>query len=72
MAIERYTTEERRLPLTRERVLRAAIDLADSGGIEALSMRRLGQELDVEAMALYRHVREIGRASCRERVLPTV
>jgi AcrR family transcriptional regulator len=58
VAIEQDTTEERRAPLTRERVLRAAIDLADSGGIEALSMRRLGQELDVEAMALYRHVRD--------------
>jgi AcrR family transcriptional regulator len=58
VAIEADTTEERRVPLTRERVLRAAIDLADSGGIEALSMRRLGQELDVEAMALYRHVRD--------------
>jgi len=58
VAIEQDTTEERRLPLTRERVLRAAIDLADRGGIEALSMRRLGQELDVEAMALYRHVRD--------------
>jgi AcrR family transcriptional regulator len=43
--------------LSRERVLQAAVDLADRGGIEAVSMRRLGQELDVEAMALYRHVR---------------
>ena len=48
---------ERRAPLTKERVLRAAVDLADREGIEALSMRRLGQELGVEAMALYRHVR---------------
>ncbi|MFL5727641.1 MAG: TetR/AcrR family transcriptional regulator [Chloroflexota bacterium] len=46
-----------RSPLTRERVLRAAVALADEGGIEAVSMRRLGQELGVEAMALYRHVR---------------
>jgi AcrR family transcriptional regulator len=38
-------------------VLRAAIDLADRGGVEALSMRKLGQELGVDAMALYRHVR---------------
>lgn len=38
-------------------MLRAAVDLADRGGIEALSMRRLGQELGVDAMALYRHVR---------------
>jgi AcrR family transcriptional regulator len=49
-------TAERRTPLTRERVLRTAIDLADAGGIEALSMRKLGQELGVDAMALYRHI----------------
>jgi AcrR family transcriptional regulator len=45
-----------RIPLSRERVLRAAVDIADRGGIEALSMRKLGQELGVDAMALYRHV----------------
>ena len=45
-----------RVPLTRERVLDAAIKLADEGGIEALSMRKLGQELGVEAMSLYNHV----------------
>jgi AcrR family transcriptional regulator len=45
-----------RTPLSRERVLRAAIALADRGGIEALSMRKLGQELGVEAMSLYNHV----------------
>ena len=43
-------------PLTRERVLHAALELADRGGLEALTMRRLGQELDVEAMSLYNHV----------------
>jgi AcrR family transcriptional regulator len=37
-------------------VLRAAIGLADTGGIEALSMRRLAKELGVEAMSLYNHV----------------
>ncbi len=37
-------------------MLRAAIALADAGGIEALSMRRLAQELGVEAMSLYNHV----------------
>jgi AcrR family transcriptional regulator len=46
----------RRLPLTPERVLAAATELADRGGIEALSMRKLGQALGVEAMALYYHV----------------
>lgn len=46
----------RRAPLTRERVLRAALHLADEEGLEALSMRRLAQELGVEAMSLYNHV----------------
>jgi AcrR family transcriptional regulator len=46
----------RRAPLTRERVLRAAIRLADRGGLEAVSMRKLGQLLRVEAMSLYKHV----------------
>ncbi len=45
-----------RTPLSKERVLRAAIELADSEGIEALSMRRLAKELGVEAMSLYNHV----------------
>lgn len=42
--------------LTRERVLDAAIHLVDQHGLSSLTMRRLGRELDVEAMALYRHV----------------
>jgi AcrR family transcriptional regulator len=42
--------------LSRERVLRAALTLADEGGIKALSMRKLAQELGVEAMSLYNHV----------------
>jgi AcrR family transcriptional regulator len=45
-----------REPLTRERVLQAAIELADEEGIDAVSMRRLGQRLGVEAMSLYNHV----------------
>src|SRR5438132_14415148 len=45
------------VPLSKDRVLRAGVDLADREGIEALSMRRLGQELGVEAMSLYNHVR---------------
>jgi AcrR family transcriptional regulator len=48
--------DEARTPLTRERVLRAALELADEGGIESLTMRKLGQELGVEAMSLYNHV----------------
>ena len=45
-----------REPLTRQRVLRAALALADRGGLEALTMRGVGQELGVEAMSLYNHV----------------
>ena len=50
-------TTQDRIPLSKERVLRTAVELADRDGLEALSMRKLGQELGVEAMALYRHVR---------------
>ncbi len=46
----------RRAPLTREKVLRTALRLADEHGMEAVTMRRLGQALRVEAMSLYRHV----------------
>src|ERR671918_868106 len=45
-----------REPLTRDRVLRAALALADHGGVEALSMRNLARELGVVPMALYKHV----------------
>ncbi len=47
---------EPRRPLSRERVLRAAVRLADESGFESLSMRKLGQELGVQAMSLYNHV----------------
>ncbi len=56
MATETEPNSQPRVPLSRERVLRAAIVLADQGGIESLSMRKLGQELGVEAMSLYNHV----------------
>jgi AcrR family transcriptional regulator len=45
-----------RIPLSRDRVLGAALELADGSGVEALTMRRLGEELGFEAMSLYRHV----------------
>ena len=50
------TAASERTSLTRERVLRAALELADAEGIETLSMRRLGGRLGVEAMSLYNHV----------------
>ncbi|MFE3290201.1 TetR/AcrR family transcriptional regulator [Rhodococcus sp. NPDC059234] len=45
-----------RPPLNRDRVLEAAIRVADRGGAEAITMRRVAQELGVEAMSLYHHV----------------
>lgn len=44
------------LPLSRDRVLEAAVRVADRGGVEAITMRRVAQELGVEAMSLYHHV----------------
>ena len=49
-------TPARRTPLSRERVLRAAIALADERGAQELTMRKLAQDLGVEAMSLYNHV----------------
>ena len=54
------TRQRRRRPLTKERVLQKAIAVADKDGIEALSMRKLGQALGVEAMSLYKHVANKG------------
>ncbi|WP_046468238.1 TetR/AcrR family transcriptional regulator C-terminal domain-containing protein [Allosalinactinospora lopnorensis] len=56
MATHAERGPEPRIPLSRERVLRAAVDLADEGGIESLTMRRLAEELGAEAMSLYYHV----------------
>ncbi|MGD0980122.1 MAG: TetR/AcrR family transcriptional regulator C-terminal domain-containing protein [Solirubrobacteraceae bacterium] len=49
-------TTTHRTPLSRARVLQAAVALADEGGLEACSMRGLAQELGVVPMALYKHV----------------
>lgn len=53
----------RREPLSQEKVLEAALRMADEGGLDALSMRNLAQALKVEAMSLYNHV------SNKERIL---
>ena len=67
-----------RIPLSKERVLQAAVALADEEGIEALSMRRLANELGVKAMSLYNHVANkddlldgIVDAAYREVVIPS-
>jgi AcrR family transcriptional regulator len=56
MAQRTQHTTEIRSPLNRERVLRAAVGLADESGIDSLSMRKLGDVVGVEAMSLYNHV----------------
>ena len=50
------STTQPRTPLSRERVLRAAVAFADESGISSLSMRKLGEAVGVEAMSLYNHV----------------
>lgn len=45
-----------RVPVNRDRALRAAVDIADKAGLDSLTMRSLGQELGVVPMALYKHV----------------
>jgi AcrR family transcriptional regulator len=49
-------SDEPRTPLSRDRILQAALALADDGGVESLTMRKLGQTLRFEAMSLYNHV----------------
>lgn len=56
MVTDAEATAAQRIPLSKERVLRAAIALADAQGIQALTMRNLAHELGVEAMSLYYHV----------------
>jgi AcrR family transcriptional regulator len=56
MAVEPQPSPQPRIPLTRDRILRAAIGIADAEGLDALTMRRLGQDLGVQAMSLYNHV----------------
>src|ERR1700757_253804 len=53
-------TAVRRAPLSRDQVLRAAVAIADESGMAALSMRKLGEAVGVEAMSLYNHVASKG------------
>ena len=56
MATKIEQTAPTREPLTKERILQAAVALADQGGVDSLSMRKVAQELGVVPMALYKHV----------------
>ena len=59
-----------RTPLSRDRVLRAAVTRADQEGISSLSMRKLGEALGVEAMSLYNHV--AGKGDLLDGMIDTV
>jgi AcrR family transcriptional regulator len=50
-----------RTPLSPDAIVEAALSLIDAGGLEGLSMRKLGQALGVEAMAIYHHFDDKGR-----------
>ena len=52
----RVSKTAKRTPLSRDRVIEAAVALADAGGFDSLSMRNLADELGAAPMALYRHV----------------
>lgn len=56
MTVEADRKATPRIPLSRDRILRAAVELADRTGIESLTMRKLAAELGVEAMTLYYYV----------------
>jgi AcrR family transcriptional regulator len=56
MATRARPKTQRRATLSKDRVLRAAVSLADEHGLASLTMRRLAQRLGVEAMSLYYHV----------------
>ena len=56
MPTRKPTSEQQRQPLSRERVIREGVALADENGIATLTMRRLADRLQVEPMSLYHHV----------------
>jgi AcrR family transcriptional regulator len=56
MPAQAAPSKNRRQPLSRDRVLRVGVALADEGGFASLTMRKLAKELGVEAMSLYNHV----------------
>jgi AcrR family transcriptional regulator len=56
MSKQASDSPKKRVPLSRERVLRSAIAIADAAGIEALTIRSLARELGVKPMAIYYHV----------------
>lgn len=56
MAIQTNRSAQPRAPLSRERVVRAALVVADGGGIDSLSIRHIAEALGAKPMALYNHI----------------
>jgi AcrR family transcriptional regulator len=54
--VTRGAATARKAPLSKSRIVQAAVALADAGGFESFSMRRLALELDAAPMSLYRHL----------------
>ena len=52
------TESKQREKLSRDRIIDTALQIMDDEGLDAVSMRRVGRELGVEAMSLYHHVRD--------------
>jgi AcrR family transcriptional regulator len=67
---QKWPSDVPRLPLDRDRIARTALALIDEHGIDQLTMRRLGAELGVEAMALYHYFQN--KTSLLDRVLDTL
>ena len=55
-AVDEQPPPSQRIPLSRDRIVSAALEFIDDKGLPGLTMRRLGEQLGVEAMALYRYV----------------
>ena len=55
-AVDEQAPASSRVPLSRDRIVSAALGFIDANGLPGLTMRRLGERLGVEAMALYRYV----------------
>ncbi|MCW2780685.1 MAG: TetR family transcriptional regulator [Marmoricola sp.] len=68
--VDRHAPPSARVPLSRERVVAAAVSFIDEAGLPGLSMRRLGDMLGVEAMSLYRYVP--GREALLDAVVETI
>ena len=70
MATRKQSSDPSRRPLSRERILESAVEVVRRDGVEALSMRRLAEELNVWPMSLYRYFQD--KETLLEAVIATV